>query len=410
MSSVSAWSVGSTVSLISLVVVAAAIGQSAEAFPGAVPPGLPPAAPLLPDQPVMARMSAPMAPESPGATADSTSSRAVRRGLIARHVIADPGTLTHYRGRAGEVFLVRVTGNPAAGSVYGSETYTDDSALAAVVVHAGVLREGETGLVQVTILPGQANYDAATRHGITSYAYGPWSGSYRVDRVSQDFALRLAGDDREVIDDPGNLTGLSRPASDRLFIRVTGTTDGFVWGTGVYTSDSDLSTAAVHAGLAKPGETQIVQATILPGRSNYAGSKRNGVISRGYGSWGSSYRLSAVHHPRPPFDSVQEPVRDDPGNVTGFHRPVGATLLFRVTGTDDGFVWGTDAYTFDSDLSTAAVHAGVLRPGEEGVVRVTIQPVQFSFPGTERNGVISREWLPWDGNYRIDRADPRGMP
>ena len=95
----------------------------------------------------------------------------------------DPGWLTEFRGRVGETLTFRVTGNPAAGSVWGSDVYTDDSTLAAAAVHAGVLGPGETGLVKVTILPGQDRYDAATRHGITSGSYGPWTGSYRVERL-----------------------------------------------------------------------------------------------------------------------------------------------------------------------------------------------------------------------------------
>ncbi|MGC1275358.1 MAG: LCCL domain-containing protein [Planctomycetaceae bacterium] len=208
-------------------------------------------------------------------------------------ILADPGTLTAYRGQIGETLFIRVTGNATAGSVYGSGVYTDDSTLAAAVVHAGVLDPGETGIVMITILPGQANYDAATRHGIASYAYGQWAGSYRVVRL-------------------------------------------------------------IHAG------------------------------------------------PTPIADGE---VRDDPGNMTRFHLPVGATLRVRVTGAIDGTVWGNEPYTYDSDLSTAAVHAGVLQIGETGIVRVTIQPVQYSFPGTTRNGVTSRDWLPWDGNYRVERAE-----
>lgn len=313
----------------------------------------------------------------------------------------DPGTLTSYRGRTGQSFLFRVTGNAHAGSVYGSGVYTDDSTLAAAVVHHGVLKDGDTGVVRVTMLPGQSNYDAATRHGVTSYAYGSWVGSYRVTRASDRLlAWKLAE-----FHDPGNLTGFARQLGESFVFRVTGTTDGYVWGTDVYTSDSDLSTAAVHAGLVQPGQTALVRATILPGRSDYGSTTRNGVTSRSYSAWGRSYRLSAVPDRRDTFaDHDDGQVRDDPGNLTVFHRAVDDTLLFRITGSTDGLVWGSGPYTSDSDLSTAAVHAGLLQPGETGVVKVTIQPVQFGFPGSERHGVTTREFLPWDGNYRIERV------
>ena len=41
----------------------------------------------------------------------------------------------------------------------------------------------------------------------------------------------------------------------RFYYLVTGDVDGPLWGTDVYTSDSSLAKAAVHAGLVKPGET-----------------------------------------------------------------------------------------------------------------------------------------------------------
>jgi len=40
---------------------------------------------------------------------------------------------------------------------------------------------------------------------------------------------------------------------------------GNAWGTGIYSDDSDLGVAAVHAGILKVGETKTVKITILPG-------------------------------------------------------------------------------------------------------------------------------------------------
>ncbi len=224
----------------------------------------------------------------------------------------------------------------------------------------------------------------------------------------QAVAQTTAGDIPELLSDPGTLTGFRDRVGETLFFWVKGDpTAGSVYGSTLYTDDSTLSVAAVHAGALDPGETGIVKVTILPGQANYDSAKRHGVQSRAWGSWAGSFRVDAVVSGSGSLIAsiADSEIRDDPGNVTGFHRPVGATLLFRVTGSIDGFVWGTQPYTFDSDLSTAAVHAGALQIGETGIVRVTIQPVQFGYPGTTRNGVTSRDWLPWDGNYRIDRAE-----
>ncbi len=92
----------------------------------------------------------------------------------------DPGNLTAYRGKVGQTFRFLVTGS-TSGSVWGTDVYTDDSHLATAAVHAGVLREGEKGVVTVTILPGRASYEGSTRFGVTSKSYGAWSGSFQFE-------------------------------------------------------------------------------------------------------------------------------------------------------------------------------------------------------------------------------------
>jgi len=62
-------------------------------------------------------------------------------------------------------------------------------------------------------------------------------------------------------------------------------------GTDIYTSDSPISIAAVHAGILKPGESGPVIVHVIEGQSHYEGSTRNGVTTRSYGSYGLSYML-----------------------------------------------------------------------------------------------------------------------
>jgi len=92
-------------------------------------------------------------------------------------VLPDPGNLTGYRDRVGQTFSFQVTG-AAQGSVWGTNVYTDDSSVARAAVHAGVLQVGQSGVVQVTILPGQQTYQGSTQNGVQSSGYGSWSGSY----------------------------------------------------------------------------------------------------------------------------------------------------------------------------------------------------------------------------------------
>nr|AGS53140.1 serine/threonine protein kinase [uncultured bacterium contig00040] len=70
---------------------------------------------------------------------------------------------------------------------------------------------------------------------------------------------------------------------------VTGTAYGSVWGSGIYTDDSNIPTAAIHAGLIRDGETAYVTIRIMPGQSSYESSTANGITTSSYGSWGGSY-------------------------------------------------------------------------------------------------------------------------
>ena len=55
---------------------------------------------------------------------------------------------------------------------------------------------------------------------------------------------------------------------------------------------------------------------------------------------------------------------------------VGKTFVFKVTGVASGSLWGTDIYTTDSTLGMAAVHCGLVQPGQKREGRVTMLPGQ----------------------------------
>ena len=74
-------------------------------------------------------------------------------------------------------------------------------------------------------------------------------------------------------------------------ITITGTTGGAIWGTDIYTSDTYIPCAAVHAGFIANGETKEVYIKVVQGLNEYIGSTRNGVSTSGYGGWGLSYQF-----------------------------------------------------------------------------------------------------------------------
>ncbi len=63
-----------------------------------------------------------------------------------------------------------------------------------------------------------------------------------------------------------------------------------VWGTDVYTTDSSICTAAVHAGaITMNGGAVTIE--IVDGLSSYTGSERNGVSTANWGSYPTSFRF-----------------------------------------------------------------------------------------------------------------------
>jgi hypothetical protein len=105
-------------------------------------------------------------------------------------------------------------------------------------------------------------------------------------------------------------------------------------------------------------------------------------------------------------DSSPANVRPDPGNLTKFRQYVGKTFFFRVNAGKiqrHGSIWGTDLYTLDSTLAMAAIHAGVLKPGETGVVRVVVMGPQKSFQGSARHGITSSNWSEYPGSFKVSK-------
>ena len=88
--------------------------------------------------------------------------------------------------------------------------------------------------------------------------------------------------------------------------------------------------------------------------------------------------------------------------TTEIPRTPGTILLIQVHGTTEGRLWGTDTYTADSSLNMAAVHAGIVKPGESAWCKLTIAKGQQEYQGSERNGVKSRPYGSWALSYQLE--------
>ncbi len=84
-------------------------------------------------------------------------------------------------------------------------------------------------------------------------------------------------------------------------------------------------------------------------------------------------------------------------------------VAVEVTGVIGGSVWGSNPYTTDSTFGAAAVHAGVLKEGETGVVKIKVRADLGGYVGSTQNGVTTGPWGAYQGCYEIiSKSKKRG--
>eukprot|EP00727_Mastigamoeba_balamuthi_P010014 m51a1_g5635 hypothetical protein (428) ;mRNA; r:830269-831788 len=190
-----------------------------------------------------------------------------------------PDPLTMFCGRMrGDIYHCRgVSRGCYGGTVWGTDLYTSDSSRCRAAVHAGVIGL-DGGNFRCTMLSGRGEFHGSERNGVISEDYGAFSSSFTVHHV---------GSPQEVSDfRPCRPLGFGR-----FFCRGMGAgcEGGTVWGSGVYTSDSNRCSAAVHAGVIPAAEGGVFTCKELPAQNAYYGSLNNGVTTRSYGVWGSAF-------------------------------------------------------------------------------------------------------------------------
>ena len=87
------------------------------------------------------------------------------------------------QGDAGESLVVACpSGCTTGGAVWGTDTYTGDSAICAAGVHAGVI-PASGGAFELELGPGQPKYVGSARNGVTSGDYGKYGLSLIVKKA-----------------------------------------------------------------------------------------------------------------------------------------------------------------------------------------------------------------------------------
>lgn len=201
------------------------------------------------------------------------------------------GIQVERRMPVGTAFVVDCPpGGSVSGTIWGTGTYTSDSPLCMAAVHVGLLTATAGGAVVVEVAPGLPSYAGTIRNGIASSPYPAWDASYRFPDapeepegpVVHEFQGDWSSQAAHVTAPVGAVVRMNCPAGGR---------GGSVWGTGIYTSDSSICEAAVHAGVIERVKGGVVRFEILGPQTSFAGSERNGVATASYGPWSGSFRL-----------------------------------------------------------------------------------------------------------------------
>jgi hypothetical protein len=195
---------------------------------------------------------------------------------------------------------------------------------------------------------------------------------------------------------------------------------GTVWGTRMYTSDSNICRAAVHAG-AIPRTGGVVQVVLQFGLPKYEGSTQNGITTEDWGNWNASFKVQRATPPYPTarslvlalpnyFQPAAGSIEACPARVQGNE----AKLSQQPCRCPDGgktyeTVWGSGPYTADSPICRAARHAGAVGAGG-GVVRVIVEGERASFQGNTRNGVTTQGWSSYPASFRFGPSPDQPAP
>lgn len=109
--------------------------------------------------------------------------------------------------------------------------------------------------------------------------------------------IRMLKGKGQVLPAPTNLTQFGVADVGKSFVYdVVGASSGALWGSDVYTADSSLAVAAVHAGAVRVGERAKIRVTLVDttSRSSFEGSIRNGVQSNAWGAYSLGYSVQLL--------------------------------------------------------------------------------------------------------------------
>nr|CAB3262674.1 uncharacterized protein LOC100181691 [Phallusia mammillata] len=164
----------------------------------------------------------------------------------------------------------------SSSNVWGTGIYTKNSHVCAAAIHSGSIPVSG-GQITVYNTVGLPSYLGSEQNGIISQTYGSWRDSFSFDNPCTRQADHL--------DFNGfNSTFFPCPPGCQ-------NTTSRLWGTDIYTDDSYICAAAMHSSQIIGSKGGLVQVRKRGPQNIFTSSVREGVTSKTYGAWPSSFSL-----------------------------------------------------------------------------------------------------------------------
>jgi hypothetical protein len=392
------------------------------------PPGATPAPAAKAATAPAAAASAAAAPAAEVASAAATVAVAEPTGPVIEAGCSYDGR--QLEGNDGTAYRVSCPPSCNQGSVYGTGVYTADTSICRAGIHAGAI-PAEGGTVTVLLQPGRPAYRGSEQNGIKSRDYGKYSRSFAIvtagrapvasGTATSAAAAPAGGAGSELIEAGCSFDARQLTSKARTPLRVAcpaGCDEGSIYGTGVYTADSSICRAGVHSGVI-PESGGVVTITLEPGRPAYRGSEQNGIKSRDYGKYSSSFAVVTTG-PAPAEGAAAVaavPAATPAAQAAGGSDVIEAGCSYDARQLDgkDGTIfrvacpaacdaasstYGTGVYTADSPICKAAIHAGAI-PASGGVVTIELEAGRPAYRGSEQNGIESRDYGKYSRSYAV---------
>jgi hypothetical protein len=111
------------------------------------------------------------------------SRRELKKVLEHGYVAADaPNNMSGLCDVVGAVYYFRIKG-ATEGQIWGTDTYTRDSALGAAAVHCGLLKVDTSAVLRVTVVPPLERYPGTTRNGVTTTDYEQFPHAWVLSKI-----------------------------------------------------------------------------------------------------------------------------------------------------------------------------------------------------------------------------------